>query len=887
MTETTAQTPTHEAIHLADYTVPNFLIETVDLHFDIRPEATLVRATLRMARNQDGVTDAPLVLDGVGLELLRATLDGKPLSGDRFATDDTSLTVLVVPDAFELTTEVRIHPETNTSLQGLYASAACYCTQCEAEGFRHITYYLDRPDVLAKFTTTIEADRATMPVLLSNGNQTHSEAADDGRHVVKWEDPHRKPCYLFALVAGDLDHIEDHFVTSEARDVTLRIYTTTDNIDKCDHAMVSLKKSMQWDEDAFGLACDLDDYSIVVTDDFNMGAMENKGLNVFNSKYVLARPDTATDGDFAAIEGVIAHEYFHNWTGNRVTCRDWFQLSLKEGLTVFRDQQFSGDMNSRAIQRIGDVRTLRTHQFAEDAGPMAHPVRPASVIEINNFYTVTVYEKGAEVVRMYHTLLGTEGFRKGMDLYFKRFDGQAVTCDDFRRTMAEANGRDLEQFARWYSQAGTPTVAVETHYDADARTYRIELRQSCPATPGLENNQPFHMPVSVGLLDDQGEDLPLRLAGETSAGTATTTKVLELKDTDGTFVFVDVPAEPVLSLLRGLSAPVHLEYGHSVEQLAFLMANDSDAFSRFDASQKLVIGCMQRLIADHQRGEELELPTYIVSAFAAVLETYDSDPALAAELIALPSEAYLGDQMEIIDVDAVHTVRRFVRREIAVALRGPLLDIYKTCRQTGPYVFDAANVARRTVQGSCLGYLMSLEDPEIQHLCLEQYNSANNMTEVMTALVLLTHHGAPSADIALEEFHVKWGHDSLVMDKWFAIQATTPLPGALARVQALMEHAAFSMKNPNKVRSLIGAFCGQNRIHFHQADGSGYAFLADQILVLDKFNPQIASRMAGIFNHWKRFDESRGQMMRLQLQRIVDAASLSRDVYEIAAKALA
>jgi aminopeptidase N len=885
MTEATEQTAAHEAIHLADYKVPNFLIDTVEFHFDIHPDATVVHATLKMKRNPEGVADAPLVLDGAaGLELLGATLDGNELTAEQFATDDSSLTVPAVPESFTLATKVRIHPETNTSLQGLYKSAACYCTQCEAEGFRHITYYLDRPDVLAKFTTTIQADRKNMPVLLSNGNMIRRKDVSDDRHEVTWEDPHRKPCYLFALVAGDLEHIEDHFVTSEERDVALRIYTTADNIDKCDHAMVSLKKSMKWDEDVFGLACDLDDYSIVVTDDFNMGAMENKGLNVFNSKYVLARPDTATDGDFEAIEGVIAHEYFHNWTGNRVTCRDWFQLSLKEGLTVFRDQQFSGDMNSRAIQRIGDVRTLRTHQFQEDAGPMAHPVRPASVIEINNFYTVTVYEKGAEVVRMYHTLLGPDGFRRGMDLYFERFDGQAVTCDDFRQAMADANDKNLDRFATWYSQAGTPTVSVKTRYDATTKTYTLDLKQSCPATPGLDNDEPFHIPVAVGLLDADGNDLPLKLADETQTAT---TKILELTDSEASYTFVDVADEPVPSLMRGLSAPVHLDYDHSVEQLAFLMANDNDAFARFDANQRLVIGCMQELIADHQRGDALELPPHITDAFGAVLENFREDRALAAELIALPAETYLGDQMEVIDVDAVHAVRRFVQRELAVVLHDPLLAIYEESMDRSPYRFDSESVARRSLQGVCLGYLMSLGDPHVQGLCLEQFRGTDNMTEVINALVLLCHHGAPTADATLEEFHAKWGTDPLVMDKWFAIQATSPLPGALGRVRELMDHPGFSIKNPNKVRSLVGAFCGQNRIHFHKTDGSGYEFLAEHVLLLNKFNPQIASRLTGLFNHWKRFDESRGQLMHGQLQRILDEPELSRDVYEIAAKALA
>ena len=886
--ETTAERAQPSAILLADYQVPDFLIEEVSLRFSLNADFTTVHAQMQVVRNPaSAATDAPLQLDGQHLQLISVVIDEQALSPDRYRVDEDHLTIERVPDSFMLSTKVRIEPEKNTALEGLYKSGPFYCTQCEAEGFRRITYFLDRPDVLARFTTTVEGSKRDHPVLLSNGNPVARGDIHGDRHFVTWEDPHRKPCYLFALVAGDLEHIEDHYVTSEGRDVTLQIYTTTANIDKCDHAMRSLKKSMKWDEDVFGLACDLDYYMIVVTDDFNMGAMENKGLNIFNSKYVLARPDTATDYDFAAIEGVIAHEYFHNWTGNRVTCRDWFQLSLKEGLTVFRDQRFSGDMNSTAIQRIGDVRTLRTAQFPEDRGPMSHPIRPPSVIEINNFYTVTVYEKGAEVVRMYHTLLGADGFRSGMDLYFQRFDGQAVTCDDFREAMADANGRDLRQFANWYSQSGTPTVRATTNYDEEARTFDLTLEQSCPASKTLANDQPFHIPFALGLLDQEGRDRPLRLAGEAAtAGPAPTTRVLELTQSRQSFHFVDVDSEPRPSLLRNFSAPVILEYSYQPGDLAFLMAHDSDPFSRWDAGQKLMVQCIQQRIADHQAGREFELPEDVTAAFLKTLERRSDDQALTAELLALPSEAFLSEQMDVVDVEAIHEVRRRMRAALAAAMRGELLATYHECRRDTAYSLDPDEVARRSLQNTALAYLISLDDPEVRALCADQFERANNMTEVSAALVCLCHHAAPGYQDALASFYREWREDPLVVDKWLSIQATSPAPSTLEQVSALMKHEAFSIQNPNKVRALIAAFCAQNRINFHATDGRGYEFLGDQILTLDALNPQIASRMTSIFNQWRRFDEDRQSLMRDQLQRIVSRDGLSRDVFEIASKAL-
>jgi aminopeptidase N len=878
-----------DAILLADYRVPDFLIDDVKLRFCLNEGSTTVHAKLTIRRNPaSDESDAALRLDGQHLELVSASLDSQQLESEEYQVDADSLTIHKVPDSFLLTTEVRIEPEKNTALEGLYKSGDFYCTQCEAEGFRRITYFLDRPDVLARFTTTVEGDKKNHPVLLSNGNPIDRGDSGENRHFVTWEDPHCKPCYLFALVAGDLEHIEDHYLTSDGRDVTLQIYTTKNNIDKCDHAMRSLKKSMQWDEDVYGLACDLDYYMIVVTDDFNMGAMENKGLNIFNSKYVLARPDTASDHDFAAIEGVIAHEYFHNWTGNRVTCRDWFQLSLKEGLTVFRDQNFSGDMNSPAIQRIGDVRTLRTAQFPEDRGPMSHPIRPPSVIEINNFYTVTVYEKGAEVVRMYHTLLGSDGFRKGMDLYFERFDGQAVTCDDFRQAMADANQRDLSQFANWYSQSGTPTVRATTNYDPDAQSFKITLEQDCPSSKTLANDQPFHIPFAVGLLDGEGKDQALHLANDSEVHEpALTTRVLELTEPKQTFEFIKVKTEPLPSMLRDFSAPVILNYEYQPSQLAFLMAHDSDPFSRWDASQQLMLQCLQQNISEYQANRPLHLSAEVIQAFQKTLSRRADDPALTAELLALPNESFVGDQMEIIDVNAVHEVRTFARKTLAEALRTEFLTTYRECVRDTVYSTDAKEIARRSLQNTSLSYLMTLQDPEVHALCTKQYETANNMTEVAVALACLCHHETPGYQEALASFYDKWKNDALVIDKWLSIQSTSPATSTLENVQSLMQHKSFSIQNPNKVRSLIGGFCAQNRINFHAADGRGYAFLGDQILTLDALNPQIAARMASIFNHWRRFDSERQLLMQTQLQRIVKQDGLSPDVFEIASKALA
>jgi len=870
------------AIRLEDYQPPPFLVEAVRLDVDLRERATRVRADLSLRRNPavPPAQGGALRLNGEQLALRSVALDGRVLTPAEYAVDEESLTVHSVPDAFSLRTEVEIVPEDNSALEGLYTSGSMYCTQCEAEGFRKITYYPDRPDVMARFTTTITADKSRCPVLLSNGNPVASGDLDAGRHFVTWEDPFPKPSYLFALVAGDLRCVADRYVTASGREVTLRIYVEPENVEKCEHAMRSLQQAMRWDEERFGREYDLDVYMIVAVNDFNMGAMENKGLNVFNAKFVLARSETATDRDFLGIQGVIAHEYFHNWTGNRITCRDWFQLSLKEGLTVFRDQEFSADMRSRGVKRIEDVRLLRANQFAEDAGPMAHPVRPDSYIEINNFYTVTVYEKGAEVVRMQANLLGPQAFRRAMDLYFERHDGQAVTTDDFVRCMEDASGRDLAQFRRWYGQAGTPELEVSDAYDAEQRAYTLTIRQSCPPTPGQPDKQPLHIPFVVGLLGMRGEDLPLRLAGEAAPGG--TSRVLELREPEEVFRFVDVPVRPVPSLLRGFSAPVKVRYDYDDESLMFLMARDSDGFNRWDAAQLLAQRVILRRVADHG----LPLPAGFVRAFCQALTDARADRALLAEVLTLPGESYLSDQMAQVDVDGIHRAREAVKTELAVALRDDLLAVHAACTDAGPYDLAPASIGRRGLRNLALSYLMQAPDGEVAGLCLAQYRAAHNMTDVMAALALIADSDLPERDEVLADFRVRWQHDPLVMDKWFTVQATARHPQTLSRVRALLGDPAFSIRNPNKVRSLIGAFATGNPVRFHAGDGSGYRFLVDRVLELDPVNPQIAARLLRAMSRWRRYDPARQAMMRGELERVAGTTGLSKDVYEIAAKSL-
>ncbi|WP_415905601.1 aminopeptidase N [Neptuniibacter sp. QD48_55] len=873
-----SQEPT--VIYLKDYKVPSYLIETTDLRFQLFEQETLVTAELKISRNPKCEDSAPkLVLFGhPELELLNLSIDG--VEHVDYQREGEELLLSNLPESFILKTLTKIHPETNTALEGLYKSDGMFCTQCEAEGFRRITFYPDRPDVMSVFSTIIEAEKQAYPVLLSNGNLVDKGELDDGRHWVKWEDPFSKPAYLFALVAGDLQHIKDTFTTLSGREVELLIYAEQKDLNKLDYAMQSLKKSMAWDEQVYGREYDLDIYMIVAVDFFNMGAMENKGLNIFNTSCVLAHPATTTDMGFQRVEGVVAHEYFHNWSGNRVTCRDWFQLSLKEGFTVFRDAEFSADMNSRTVKRVEDVGVLRTAQFAEDAGPMAHPIRPASFIEISNFYTLTIYEKGAEVVRMIHTLLGPELFRKGSDLYFERHDGQAVTTEEFVSAMEDASGKDLSQFRNWYSQAGTPELHVTDSFDASTGDYQLHVEQRCPATPGQEEKLPFHIPLALGLLDENGEDLVL--------ANGQTTEVLNITEAKQTFTFKGLVAKPVPSILRGFSAPVKLFYPYQRDELMFLMANDSDGFSRWDAAQKLAVDIMQGLIADYRDGKTLELDERLVSAYKSILETEGLDKAMVSKVLTLPSEAYLSELADEIDVDAIYNVRKFVRQTLAAELEATLLQCYQDNDLDLQYSPDSDSIARRSLKNLCLSYLTSLDKPEYLELAQAQYAKSDNMTDMQAALVQVAHsENDKAAQDLLDDFYDRWKDESLVVNIWLSIQASNPKEQAIDRVKALMEHPAFDAKNPNKLRSLISVFCAQNPVNFHAKDGSGYQFLADRIIELNAQNPQVASRMVTPLSRWKKYDKVRQVLMLKELERIRDSGNLSKDVFEVVSKSLA
>jgi len=871
-----------EVIYLKDYQVPAFLIDQTDLRFELEATKTLVKARLTIRKNPEShAQQRSLVLDGdPALVLHRVAINDQVLSDKEFIRTSEGLTVQDVPDSFILETVTEINPDANTALEGLYLSDGFYCTQCEAEGFRRITFYIDRPDVMSVFTTTIEADKETCPVLLSNGNSIDSGDSENGRHWVTWEDPFRKPAYLFALVAGDLSHVEESYTTMSGRNVALQIFADKKDLNKLDHAMLSLKNAMRWDEDVYGREYDLDIFMIVAVDFFNMGAMENKGLNVFNTSCVLASPQTTTDLGFQRVEGVVAHEYFHNWSGNRVTCRDWFQLSLKEGFTVFRDSEFTADLNSRTVKRIEDVSVLRTAQFAEDAGPMAHPIRPSSFIEISNFYTMTIYEKGAEVVRMIHTLLGPELFRKGSDLYFERHDGQAVTTDDFVAAMSDASGRDFTQFKRWYEQAGTPELTVSDDYDATTGTYALTVRQSCPATPGQNEKLPFHLPIAIGLIDDQGADLSL--------AEGQTTQILELTEAEQRFEFTGITGgKPVPSLLRGFSAPVKLRYPYSRDELVFLMQHDSDGFNRWEASQKLGVDILQTLIAAYQKGEPLALDSRLTEAYRSVLIDESLDPAMVAKVLTLPSEAYLSELSGEIDVDAIHGARDFARHEIAEALELEFITAYDRCNSTEVYSPDADSIAQRALRNLSLAYLVETDKPQHLAMARAQFDQADNMTDSQAALGLLVHaKDETAATDVLAKFYERWSGESLVVNQWLSVQANDPKLGTLSKVIALMEHPAFTMRNPNKVRALISAFAMQNPVNFHQLDGSGYAFLADRIIELNALNPQIASRLVTPLTRWKRYSEQRQGLMKHELQRIMDSGSLSSDVYEVVSKSL-
>jgi aminopeptidase N len=882
----TAPLPTR----LADYRPSAFLVDTVELTFDLEPADTRVAARLTLRRNPAAAdADAALRLDGDELALVALALDGRPLDAGEYALEkDGSLVIENVPDAFVLDIASRIAPERNTALHGLYVSGGNFCTQCEPEGFRRITWFLDRPDVMARYTVTIRADKARCPVLLSNGNPAGKGDLPDGRHWARWLDPHPKPSYLFALVAGDLVAVEDRFTTRSGREVPLAIWVRRGDEDKCDHAMASLKKAMRWDEDTFGLEYDLDVFNIVAVSDFNMGAMENKGLNIFNTRYVLAKPDTATDGDYQGIERVIAHEYFHNWTGDRVTCRDWFQLSLKEGLTVFRDQLFSADQGSQAVSRIGNIRTLRAAQFPEDAGPLAHPVQPQSYLRIDNFYTATVYEKGAELIRMMHTLLGAAGFRRGMDLYIATNDNHAATIGDFLAAMRQAGrerGVDLGEFERWYEQAGTPEITVEDAYDAAARRYSLTVSQRTPPTPGQPEKAPLPIPLAIGLLGPNGDDIPTRLVGEADARAGT--RVLVAEHPRQSFRFEDVPAPPVPSLLRRFSAPVKMP-GVPLDRLKFLALHDSDPVARWDAGQQVAM----RMLLDHVAayrpgGAALPLDPDLVAAMRETLAGADRDPAFAAEALLLPSEANLADEMTVVAVEAIHWARVNACVALGATLAEPLVAAYRDLADPGPYRIDARAIGRRALRNVCLAYLAAGDEATGARLAKAQFDLGGNMTDVLAALAVLVDIDCPERAAALAAFYERWRNDPLVTDKWFALQARSALPGTIEAVRELTRHPAFNRANPNRLRALVGTFSQANQLHFHAASGEGYAFLADEVIGLDKANPTTAARIVQPLGQWRRYDAARQALMRAALERILAAPGLSPNTYEMVAKSLA
>ncbi len=881
-----------KTVYLRDYRAPDYLIDATQLVFELHEDHAMVSSRLRLRRNPAaGPGQSPLVLDGRNLQLQELKLDGSVLAPPAYALDEEHLTIASVPAQFTLECRTLIKPQENTSLEGLYKSRVMFCTQCEAEGFRKITYYLDRPDVLSSFTTRIEAERAKYPVLLSNGNLIASGDLGAGRHFATWQDPFKKPCYLFALVAGDLKPVSDTFTTCTGRKIDLRIYVEAKDLDKCAFAMVSLKKAMRWDEEVYGREYDLDIFMIVAVDDFNMGAMENKGLNVFNSSCVLAKPETSTDMAFQRIESIVAHEYFHNWSGNRVTCRDWFQLSLKEGFTVYRDAEFSADMGSRAVNRIEDVGFLRTVQFAEDSGPMAHSVLPESYMEISNFYTVTIYEKGSEVVRMIANLLGKDLFRKGTDLYFSRFDGMAVTTEDFVRTMEEVSGIDLTQFRRWYTQAGTPQLDISRHYEPKERRYTLTVKQSCPPTPRQPLKDPFFIPLTVGLLDSKGREIPLQLGG---ADKAENSKVLRVTEAEQHFTFVNVPEEPVPALLRGFSAPVKLRSDYSRDELMFLMSFERDGFVRWEAAQQLGLQVIHEGLEARKSGRVLRVDPRLVTAYRAVLQANlddaGIDKAMVANLLLLPSEAYISELATVIDVDGIHQVREQVRRHLARELKDLFGRVYKANASDAPYAYDAVPVAQRTLKNTVLNYLMTLEEAQWYEAAQRQYESANNMTDAMAGLRAFVNN--PSAQTAtqtdklLASFYVKWKHETLVVEQWLSLQSAAPVPGNLPRIKALIAHEAFDLRNPNKVRSVIGAFCNSNAVGFHAASGEGYRFLVDYVILLNRCNPQIASRQLTPLTLWRKYDPERQGLMKAELRRVLAEENLSKDIFEVVSKSL-
>ncbi|WP_421233284.1 aminopeptidase N [Aeromonas jandaei] len=858
-----------------DYQAPLYWIDTIDLDFQLQEPQTRVTAITRIRRN--GEHNAPLVLDGEQLTLESIAIDGIPC--EHYEQGESSLTIFNLPAECVLTIVTLLDPAANTALEGLYKSGDAYCTQCEAEGFRRITYYLDRPDILARYSTRITADKAKYPFLLSNGNKVDSGDLGDGRHFVQWQDPFPKPSYLFALVAGDFDVERNHYVTKSGRKVALEIFVDKGNLDRAGFAMESLINSMRWDEQRFGLEYDLDIYMIVAVDFFNMGAMENKGLNIFNSRFVLANPATATDNDYNDIERVIGHEYFHNWTGNRVTCRDWFQLSLKEGLTVFRDQEFSSDLGSRGVNRIDNVRTMRGPQFAEDAGPMAHPIRPDVVIEMNNFYTLTVYEKGSEVIRMMHTLLGETAFQAGMRLYFERHDGSAATCDDFVQAMEDASGVDLGRFRRWYSQSGTPELTVTDEYDVASGVYRLHVSQHTPPTQDQPQKLPLHIPLDIELYDEQGAVIPLQYQGKTIGN------VLDVLEAEQTFVFDQVAVKPVPSLLRDFSAPVKLHFDYSDEALAFLMRHARNEFARWDAAQMLINKAVIDGVARVQHGQGIELSQTLLAAFIAILEDAELDPALKAEILTLPGEATLAELFEVADIDAIHQVRNEISTSLAQAFGDQLLLTYESLHLPG-YQVVHADMAKRALKSVVLGYLAALDAGSADLLVRQQYAAADNMTDTLAALQVANSYLLPCRSELLADFEGKWARDGLVLDNWLRLVGSKPAEDVLSEVQQAMAHPTFSIRNPNRLRALVGSFAMNNQVQFHAIDGRGYRFLTDLLIELNEVNPQVASRLITPLIQFKRLDEGRKALIRAELTRLANLEGLARDLFEKVSKAL-
>ncbi|HHI4975810.1 TPA: aminopeptidase N [Vibrio parahaemolyticus] len=861
-----------QAKYRKDYQAPSHTITDIDLTFDLYDNDTIVTALSKVVQKGESTT---LELDGEGLELRSVKVDGEDWA--HHEVKEASLVLSDLPAEFELEIITKIDPEANTALEGLYKSGGAFCTQCEAEGFRRITYYLDRPDVLAKYTTKVIADKATYPYLLSNGNRIAQGEAENGRHWVQWQDPHPKPAYLFALVAGDFDVLRDKYTTMSGRNVDLEIFVDKGNLDRAGHAMTSLINSMKWDEERFGLEYDLDIYMIVAVDFFNMGAMENKGLNIFNSKFVLANDQTATDRDYLGIEAVIGHEYFHNWTGNRVTCRDWFQLSLKEGLTVFRDQEFSSDLGSRAVNRIDNVRIIRGPQFAEDASPMSHPIRPDKVIEMNNFYTLTVYEKGSEVIRMYHTLLGEEGFQKGMKLYFERHDGTAATCEDFVSAMEDATGVDLKQFRLWYSQSGTPTLRVNNEYNAEAKTYALTVEQFTEATQDQAEKQALHIPFDIELYDSKGQIIPLIINGESVHN------VLDIKQDKQTFVFENVAEQPVPSLLREFSAPVKLEYDYSDAELIFLMKHATNDFARWDASQMLLAKYIRQNVNNVQTGSEVQLSEDLIDAFRGVLLDENLEPAFIAQVFSLPSINEITGWYKQIDVDAVDTVLNSITVSLSAALEDELSATYHTLKQA-EYTIDHAAIGKRALRNQCLQFLAHTDKGNT--LVKAQYEAANNMTDTIAAMSAANSAQLECREELMADYSDKWKHDGLVMDKWFALQGTNPAEDALEKVKATMNHEAFSLKNPNRTRSLIGSFLAANPVRFHDKSGSGYQFAGEILRQLNDSNPQVASRMIDPLLKFRKYDETRQAMIRAELEKLKAMDNLAKDLFEKVTKAL-